>query len=512
MIEKVRLDDLAISSEEELAAVRAEVQGSRLFNEDLAPAGPQRRTWGTWHLAAMWIGISVCITTYTLASGLMVAGMNWWEALLTIGIGNIIVLVPLVLNGHAGTRYGIPFPIFVRSSFGTRGANIAAMARALVACGWFGIQTWLGGLALNTIVATLWSGWGAVPGHEFIAFAVFWIIQLVIIVRGIETVKIFESWAAPLLLAVSVALLIWGFSAGHGIGHVFAASAKLQQGHTPFWLLFWPGLVANVGYWATLSLNIPDFTRFATSQRTQVMGQVIGLPVTMILFSFVGIAVTAATVVVFGQAVWDPIALMGKLALGPVLLIIAMIIVGIAQITTNMAANVVAPSNDFSNLAPRAISFRTGGIITGIIGIVSFPWLLYQSAGAYIFTWLEGYGSLLGAIGGIMIADYWLVRRQQLNLADLYKEDGEYRYSSGFNWIAIVALLVAVVPIIPGFVAAATTPGGVVAHPGVWDRLYTFGWFFTFIVSILVYWGLTGLRRSGSAARATPVASVETLD
>ncbi len=508
MIYKVRLEDLAVSSEEELAVVRDQVKESRLFNEDLAPAGPKRRTWGTWNLAALWVGLAICITTYTLASGLMAAGMNWWEALFTIGLGNLIVLVPLILNGHAGTRYGIPFPIFVRASFGTRGANIAALARALVACGWFGIQTWLGGLAVNAILIVLWPGWASVPAHEFIAFGVFWIVQMVVIVRGMESVRIFETWSAPLLLVVSLALLAWGLAAGGGIGHVFAASVKLQQGHAPFWLLFGPGLMANIGYWATLSLNIPDFTRFARSQRTQVWGQAIGLPLSMILFSFIGIAVTAATVVIYGHAVWNPVTLLTQIKMGPVLLILVMIVILIAQAAVNLGANVVAPSNDFSNVAPRRISFRTGSIITGIIGVVSFPWLLYQSAGAYIFTWLGGYGSLLGAIGGIMIADYWLVRHQRLELADLYKPDGNYRYNNGFNGIAIVALLVAVVPVIPGFIAAATTPGGVVAHPGIWDRLYTFGWLFTFIVSILVYWGLTVLTKSRApvSVRSTDLA------
>lgn len=509
MIDKVRFEDLAISSDEELAAVRDQVKDSYLYNEDLAPAGPSRRTWGRWNLAALWVGLAICITTYTLASGLMAAGMNWWEALITIGLGNVIVLMPLILNGHAGTRYGIPFPIFVRASFGTRGANIAALARALVACGWFGIQTWLGGLAVSAILTVLWSGWGAVPGHEFIAFGVFWVVQMVVIVRGMESVKVFETWSAPLLLIVSLALLIWGLEAGGGLGHVFAASAALQQGHTSFWILFGPGLMANIGYWATLSLNIPDFTRFATSQRAQVWGQAIGLPLSMILFSFIGIAVTAATVVVFGHAVWNPVTLLTQLKMGPVLLVVAMIIILVAQAAVNLGANVVAPSNDFSNLSPRHISFRTGSIITGVIGIISFPWILYQSAGAYIYTWLGGYGSLLGAIGGIMIADYWLVRRQRLELADLYKPNGSYRYKNGFNWIAIVALLAAVLPVIPGFIAAATTPGGVVAHPGVWDRLYTFGWLFTFVVSTLVYWGLTVLTRSYSATDEQPMSLTE---
>jgi NCS1 family nucleobase:cation symporter-1 len=468
----------------------AEVSDSSLYNEDLAPTGPDDRTWTTYNIAALWIGMSIVITTYLLASGLMAAGMNWGQALLTISLGNLIVLVPMLLNAHAGTKYGVPFPVFVRASFGVRGANFAAIARALVACGWFGIQTWLGGAALDALVTAAWGGWANVPGHTFIAFLVFWAIQVVIIWFGVEGVKWFESLSAPLLIGGSIALLIWGFTSGGGVANVFVTSAQLQQGQAPFWAIFWPSLAANVGYWITLSLNIPDFTRCAQSQRSQVIGQVLGLPLTMTAFSFIGIAVTAATIVVFGQAIWDPVQLVTKLTASiPGLLILAMFVIAIAQISTNMAANVVSPSFDFSNLSPRYISFRTGGMITAIIGILSFPWVLLETVGAYVFTWLVGYGSLLGAIGAVMIADYWIVRRRQLDLAELYKLDGRYSYSGGWNWIAIVAVVVGVGPVLPGFFKAATTPGftGVFQNPSFIEGLYNYGLFFTFFVAGLAY-------------------------
>src|SRR3954465_3844365 len=395
---------------------------SPLSNGDLAPTEANRRTWGTYDFAALWIGLSIVTTTYTLAAGLIAAGMTWWQGLLTVSLGNLIVLIPMLLNGHPGTKYGIPFPVLVRSSFGIRGANVAAMARALVACGWFGIQTWIGALALDTLMTTLTASWADFSLHKAVAFGVFWLIQVAIILRGIEGIKILEAWAAPLLLGGSVGLLIWGFSAGGGIGNGFSTSSKLVSDHQSFWSLFAPGLAANIGYWITLSLNIPDFTRFAKDQRSQVLGQSIGLPLTMTGFSFVGIAVTAATIVVYGHPIWDPVALIAQLLKDlPVLPIFAMIIVLIAQVSTNMAANVVSPSNDFSNLSPRVISFRMGGIITALIGIISFPWKLYEDVGAYIFTWLVGYGSLLAAIGAVMIVDYWILRRTQLDVEELYK-------------------------------------------------------------------------------------------
>src|SRR5919199_5673074 len=489
-MERDEFRDLAVNNQAELERIKAGAMASSLYNEDLAPTGPERRTWTTYNIAALWIGMSVVITTYLLASGLMSAGMNWWQALFTIALGNLIVLIPMLLNAHAGTKYGVPFPVFVRASFGVRGANFAAIARALVACGWFGIQTWIGGLALDALMSTAWGGWANIPGHAFVAFFVFWAIQVVIILRGIEGVKWFESYSAPLLISGSLALLVWGFIAGGGIGNVFSTSAQLQQGQAPFWSLFWPSLAANVGYWITLSLNIPDFTRYAKSQRSQVLGQALGLPLTMTAFSFIGIAVTAATVVVFGEAIWDPVVLVTRLASDfPIVLIIAMIIIVLAQISTNMAANVVSPSFDFSNLAPKYISFKTGGIITAILGVVSFPWVLFESVGAYIFTWLVGYGSLLGASGAIMIADYWILRRRRLDVVELYKSEGRYAYSGGWNWRAIVAVLVGVIPVMPGFLRAATTPNfsGVLEDPTFIEGLYYYGLFFTFFVAGAAY-------------------------
>jgi NCS1 family nucleobase:cation symporter-1 len=479
---------------------------SPLANGDLKPTGVEERRWSTYDFLSLWVGLSIVTTTYTLASGLIAAGMSWWQGLLTVSLGNVIVLIPMLLNGHAGTKYGVPFPVLVRASFGVRGANVAAMARALVACGWFGIQTWIGALAVDSLMTAIWSGWADISVHKAIAFAAFWLVQVVIILRGIEGVRWLERTAAPLLIGGSVGLLIWGFDAGGGIGNVFSASSKLVAGHGDFWSLFAPGLAANIGYWITLSLNIPDFTRFSKDQKSQVAGQSIGLPLTMTGFSFVGIAVTAATIVVYDKPIWDPVALVTRL-LGdlPVLLVLAMLLIVIAQISTNMAANVVSPSNDFSNLSPRQISFRMGGIITAVIGIVSFPWKLYEDVGAYIFTWLVGYGSLLAAFGAVMIADYWLIRRTRLDVAELYRPDpgGRYWFANGFNLRALAAVAIGVIPVIPGFLNAATTSGGVVADPNFLDQLYRYGVFVAFGLAAISY-----LLLAQAASRRVPAAAV----
>jgi len=470
----------------EFITTNEDLSGSPLWNPDLAPTSIDRRTWSTYNIAALWIGMSVVITTYTLASGLMAQGMIWWQAMMTILLGNVIVLIPMILNAHAGTKYGISFPVLCRASFGVRGANVAAMLRAIVACGWFGIQTWIGALALDMLLGAAWSGWANVPGKAAIAFAIFWGVQVLIILKGTEGIKALESWSAPLLLAGGALLLAWAVQRGGGLGEILSQSSKLQTQHRPFWALFPAALTANVGYWATLSLNIPDFTRYAKSQKSQMLGQALGLPTTMTAFAFIGVAVTSATIVIFGEAIWDPVVLVSRIG-GAGVIIFAALVVLAAQLTTNMAANVVSPSNDFSNLSPRRISYVTGGLITAVIGILMMPWKLYADAAAYIFTWLLGYSSLMGALGGILIADYWIVRKQRLSLPDLFKVNGLYTYSNGVNWKAILALVVAVAPVVPGFVRAVMVPGGQVAVPGLWDQLYSYAWFVTFGLSFIVY-------------------------
>jgi NCS1 family nucleobase:cation symporter-1 len=478
-------------AERDFVEVTEDLSDSPLWNEDLAPTPLSRRTWSTYNIAALWIGMSVVITTYTLASGLMTQGMNWAQAMLTILLGNSIVLIPMVLNAHAGTKYGISFPVLCRASFGVRGANIPAILRAIVACGWFGIQTWIGGLALDALLTAAWGGWNGVGAHTWIAFGVFWVLQVAIILKGTEGIKHLESWSAPLLLLGGLALMVWAVRAGGGFGNVLVQSQRLQGTNADFWKIFPAGLTAAVGYWATLSLNIPDFTRYARSQRSQVIGQALGLPTTMTAFAFIGVFVTAATMIVFGEAVWDPVALIARIGSAPVIIFGAVIVL-LAQLTTNMAANVVSPSNDFSNLSPRRISYLTGGLITAVLGIVIMPWKLYADAAAYIFTWLIGYSSLMGALGGVLIADYWVLRRQQLSLPDLFKLDGRYSYTGGYNVRAVLALGLAIIPVVPGFIRAATTPGGIVADPNLTDHLCTYAWFVTFIGSFTLYLVLGG--------------------
>jgi NCS1 family nucleobase:cation symporter-1 len=417
--------------------------------------------------------MSVCIPTYMLASGLIAGGMSWMQAVGTILLGNVIVLVPMILNAHAGTKYGIPFPVFVRASFGVRGANVPAVLRALVACGWFGIQTWIGGQAIYSMLSILWPNVAKVNGGHWVCFFLFWALNMYVIWRGIETIKVLEGIGAPFMLTIGLLLLFWITNKAGGFGPVLSAPSRFKT-TSEFLHFFIPSLTGMVGFWATVALNIPDFTRYAKSQRDQALGQALGLPAAMTLYSFIGVAVTSASAVLFGEPIWDPVILLGKFN-QPVIAGIALLALLIATLNTNVAANVVSPSNDFSNLKPSLISFRTGGLITGVIGVMMMPWKLLSDFSSYIFGWLVGYSGLLGPIAGIMISDYYLLRTGSLDIKALYTRGGAYEYTNGVNYRAMIALAAGIALALSGLVIPSLR----------W--LYDYAWFTGFIFSGLLY-------------------------
>jgi NCS1 family nucleobase:cation symporter-1 len=476
----------------------------KLHSEDLAPVLPADRTWTTWNYAALWISMSLCIPTYMLASSLIEGGMNWWQAILTIFLGNSIVLIPMVLNGHAGAKYGIPFPVLARASFGVTGANIPAMLRAIVACGWFGIQTWIGGFALFQLVK-VWmpsieqlpqvfpASFGLATGPA-ITFFLFWLLNMYVVYLGVDSIKKLLVFKAIFLPFAALALLFWAISAGKGLGPILAQPSRFAT-NADFWQFFFPALTGMVGFWATLSLNIPDFTRYAKSQQAQVTGQAIGLPTSMTLFSFIGVVVTSATFIIYGETIWDPLVLAGRFD-SKLLVSFAMIAVAISTLATNIAANIVSPANDFAHLSPSKIDFRKGGYITGIIGILIFPWKLIADPNGYIFTWLIAYSSLLGPVGGIMIVDYFFLRKKNLVAEELYSEKGRYAYSGGFNTIAIVAMLAGILPNAPGFLATVKLVSQNL-FPGWLTQLYHYAWFVGFAVSGIVYY--VGMKQRKTA-------------
>jgi nucleobase:cation symporter-1, NCS1 family len=491
---RVELDD-----EDERA-----LHASPLYNDDLAPVRVPKRTWTTYNYAALWISMAHCIPTYMLAAGLIKAGMSWSQALVTIALGNIIVLAPILANSHAGTKYGIPFPVYARAAYGTYGSNLPAIMRALVACGWFGINCWIGGEAVHTFLCALWPGWDTLLGGKialggsiinldgatpttYLSFAIFWTLNVIIIFRGMDLLRKVENWAAPYVLIMTAALVGWAVWRAHGFGAIMSQTGKFKT-FGEFFPVFAPSLTAMIGFWATLSLNMPDFTRFGRSQRAQVVGQVVALPTTMTVFAAMGIIITSATVVIYHEAIWKPHLLIAQFQ-QPVVVAISMFTIAVATISVNIAANVVSPAPDFANAFPKYINFRRGGVITGVLGILMQPWRYADDETSYIQKWLLGYSGGLGSIAGVLIADYFVIRRRKLNLADLYRAGGEYAYSGGWNFAAV----------------AATLLGCTGAWIGLWVHslrvLYDYAWFIGFIVSFGAY-----LLLYRALARRPPVA------
>jgi nucleobase:cation symporter-1, NCS1 family len=484
---------------------------SDLYNEDLAPTGPAQRTWRWYHFAALWVGMVMCIPSYMLAAGLTEQGMSPWQAVGTVLLGNAIVLVPMLLIGHAGAKHGIPYAVLVRSSFGTQGAKLPALMRAIVACGWYGIQTWLGGSAIYVLANILFGNVlqgsplpviGISVGQAF-CFMIFWAIQLYFIVHGTDSIRRLESWSAPVKVIMCIALVWWACAQAGGLGTMLSMPSQFAEGGKKagqFWLTFWPSLTAMVGFWATLALNIPDFTRFAKTQRDQIVGQSIGLPIPMALLSIVSVIVTSATVVIYGKAIWDPVDLTSRMT--GVGVGIALVILTLDTMCCNLAANLVGPAYDFSSLWPKGISYKAGGLITAFIAIIMMPWKILASTQGYIFTWLVGYSALLGPIAGIMVVDYFLIRKTELSHRELFDENGIYSYEKGWNLAAVIALVLGVLPNVPGFLNTAFPD----SFPGVGDMfksIYTYAWFVGLFIAAVVYGVLMKMRKSPSPSVAS---------
>jgi NCS1 family nucleobase:cation symporter-1 len=465
-----------------------DLRNSLRYNDDIAPTRAEQRTWSRWNVASLWVGMAICVPTYTLG-GVLTAyfGLSVAEALWTILIANIIVLIPLTLNAFPGTRYGIPCPVVLRASFGIIGSNVPSLIRALVACGWFGVQTLFGGIAIHLLLSALFPSWAALGGTgEVLGFFIFWAANITVVIRGAESIKLLEALAAPLLLAVAIGLILWA-TPKISLPEVLATPANRPDAAS-FWGYFFAALTAMVGFWATLSLNIPDFSRYARSQRSQVIGQIIGLPLTMFLFAGLGVVLTAASFELVGETVSDPINLIGRIE-SPFWVVLAMLVIILATISTNTAANIVSPTNVFQNVAPRLINENKGVILTGIIGIALMSWELLKKLGlietdvsveGLYSNWLIGYSSLLGPIAGIMVVDYFLVRDQQYDVIALYKDNAGY---PAWN--------------VPGFVAfgipvALTIAALIIGNTSWFYGFYTYGWFSGSILGGLIYYIVAG--------------------
>ena len=459
-----------------------EVLDSPRYNHDIAPTKVHERTWNKWHITALWVGMSICVPTYTLG-GVLTAyfGLSVGEALLAILLANIVVLIPLTLNAFPGTKYGIPFPVLLRSSFGIIGSNVPCLIRALVACGWFGIQTLFGGLAIHLFLGSVFEGWKSLGGTgEVIGFMMFWALNLWVVLRGAESIKWLETLSAPLLVLVGIGLLVWALP-NVSMTELLAQPPKRPEGASVYGYFF-AGLTAMVGFWATLSLNIPDFSRYAKSQKDQILGQIFGLPLTMFLFAALGVVMTAASEKLVGVTVSDPVSLIGHIQ-SPGWVALAMALIIIATLSTNTAANIVSPTNDFQNIAPKLINRTKAVMLTGFVGLALMAHELLKKLGLLVSevsletvysNWLLGYSSLLGPIAGIMVVDYFIIRQQRLDLAGLYR-DGVY---PAWNWNGFIAFAVPVLLTLLSLGSSA------------FSWFYDFGWFTGSLLGAGIYYGL----------------------
>ena len=468
-----------------------DVLDSPRYNHDMAPTKVHERTWNKWHITALWIGMSICVPTYTLGGVLSAYfGLSVGEALLAILLANLVVLIPLTLNAFAGTKYGIPFPVLLRSSFGIIGSNVPCLIRALVACGWFGIQTLFGGLAIHLFLGSVFEGWKSLGGTgEVIGFMVFWALNLWVVLRGAESIKWLETLSAPLLVLVGIGLLVWALP-NVSMTELLAQPAKRPEGASVYGYFF-AGLTAMVGFWATLSLNIPDFSRYARSQKDQILGQLFGLPLTMFLFAALGVVMTAASEKLVGVTVSDPVSLIGHIQ-SPGWVALAMALIIIATLSTNTAANIVSPTNDFQNIAPKLINRTTAVILTGLVGLALMAHKLLKKLGLLVSdvsletvysNWLLGYSSLLGPIAGIMVVDYFIIRQQKLDLEGLYL-DGVY---PAWNWNGFIAFGVPVVLTLLSLGSSA------------FSWFYDYGWFTGSLLGAAIYYGLSRLSNPQTA-------------
>jgi NCS1 family nucleobase:cation symporter-1 len=479
-------------------AARAELGSSKYYNDDLAPTSVSQRNWTTYNITMLWVGMAICIPSLSLASGLIGMGVSPWLSVLNVALGNIIILVPIQLNSQIGTKYGIPFPLFARLTFGTIGAQIPALLRAITACGWTSVQAWVGGGAVGAIIGCFapkfgdatwtiglpsWGGIQTVGTGQFIGYIIFILFIGWVAYTGMDQIKWIQNIGGPILIAVMIALLLWAYSiVPEGTGFMGVMSqpnddALIAQ-NGGFVVCYLTALMGNIAFWATMALNIPDFSRYAKSQGDQFRGQLLGMPIPMALCAFVGAYFAQATKLAYGEAMFDPTNVFYHLE-NKILIFIAAIAVVAATVTTCVAANVVAPANGFSNISPKKITYKKGVIITILLAFfILQAWWIYGSGAAY-FTWMNAYGTILAPIAAIFIADYFVCKHKRIDMMSLFKgADGRYWYNGGFNMAAVIAWVAAfILPLITYFGVSGS----------FWTFINSINYVWSFVVGFVVY-------------------------
>ena len=476
----------------------AELKSSKYYNDDLAPSSISERSWTTYSITMLWVGMAICIPSLALASGLIGMGVSPWLSVLNVALGNIIILIPIQLNSQIGTKYGIPFPLFARMTFGTIGAQVPAILRAITACGWTSVQAWVGGGAVGAMIGCFvpkfadqnwtinlpsWGGMQEAGASQFWGYVIFMIFVAWVAYNGIDQIKWVQNIGSPILIVVMIALLIWSYSIVPGDVSFLGVMSQpndyaLIDQNGGFAVVYLTGLMGNIAFWATMALNIPDFSRYVKTQKDQFRGQLYGMPLPMAGCAFIGAYFSQATKLAYGEAMFDPTGVFYHLE-NKILIFIAAIGVIAATITTCVAANVVAPANGFSNVAPTKISYKKGVIIAVFIAFfILQAWWIYGSGGAY-FTWMNAYGTILAPIAAIFIADYFVCKKKRTDVASLFKgKDGRYWYSGGWNWAALIAWFIS-------FILPLMTYFGV--QGSFWTFINSINYIWSFVLGFVIY-------------------------
>ena len=477
----------------------------RLYNEDLAPA--RERNWGAFSIFNVWTSDVHSLWGYYLAASLFLICGNFVNFILAIGVGSLVIFLLMTLVGFAGVKTGVPYPVLARASFGTFGANLPALVRAVVACFWYGAQT---SAASGAIVALLtrssaiaeFNRSSHLLGHtslETICFIVVWALQLLIIQHGMETVRRFQDFAGPavwvmmLILAIYLSIKAGGISFGSEIPRDVLIKKTADAG-----IPFEPGSFAALAavsatwitYFAALYLNFCDFSRFAPDKRAVWIGNIWGLPVNLILFSFVAGITTTAAYAVYHEALLHPDEISARFD-NLFLALLAALTFAVATLGINVVANFVSPAFDFANVFPSMIDFKKGGYIAALIALVLYPFAPWEGSAA---TFVGVIGSTMGPVFGVILVDYYLIRNGEIDVPELYREEGAYRYTNGWNSNAVAAAAV-------GAVFSSVLPNFTNVLPSWWG---VYGWFFGVAIGGAVYYALVKARGAPAprAARA----------
>lgn len=484
-------------------AVSGQAISPTLYNVDLAPTKREGRRWTGYSIFTLWANDVHSLGNYAFAIGLFALGLGGWQILLALGIGAVLLFALLNFSGFMGVKTGVPFPVMSRISFGIRGAQISSLLRGAVAIAWFGIQTYLASVVLRVMLVAMVPSLKELDGNSimglstlgWIAFVALWIVQLVIVSFGMEMIRKYEAFAGPIILVTMAAIAIWIFAEAGG--SIAWAPDNALEG-ADMWRTIFAGGALWVSIYGTFVLNFCDFTRSAVSKKAVVRGNFWGIPINMLVFGAIVVVMAGGQFKISGKIIESPSDIVQTIP-NTLFLVLACLALLILTIAVNLMANFVAPVYALTNLFPKHLNFRKAAWVSGTIGLIILPWNLYNNPLVIVY-FLGGLGALLGPLFGVVMADYWLLRRGKVNVPELYIESptGAYFYKKGYNPKAIMALI------------PAATVALVIAFVPAFEGAAPFSWFFAAGIAAVVYYLIADRKQQFDDVDGEPIAIVST--